>query len=348
MKLRAGRDGDDPVMGRIGQRFYDFYWGQGIADDVPALTYYLLLSLAPFALGVAALEAFLLEDLLGDRDRLAAQPLPPRRRALRHRAARDRHARQLAVAAALAIAAMLWTSSGAIGVIERCESRMLDCRRHGVFIGRLRNLALGALVAISFVFAAAGAPVIGDVLQRVSLGGTATTIAFNTLGSIVVFAVIYRYAPRSRMDWRAAFIGAVPAGIALQAIPFLIGLYFEAAAGFAAVRLFLLLAVLLLGLYVMATVMLVRRGGRGEGGAPRARVQAPAPAGRPRRSAASSAPRPRARRRASRRAPRTPAPARARADAARPRRPAAASAGRSSTRRRTSTRRAGSPAMRSR
>ena len=33
---------------------------------------------------------------------------------------------------AIALVAMLWTSSGAIGVIERCESRMLDCKRHDV------------------------------------------------------------------------------------------------------------------------------------------------------------------------------------------------------------------------
>jgi uncharacterized BrkB/YihY/UPF0761 family membrane protein len=72
--------------------------------------------------------------------------------------------------------------------------------------------------------------------------------------------VIYRYAPRSRMSWRAVIIGAVPAGIALQAIPVIVSAYFSAAAGFAVVRLFLLLAVLLGGLYIMALVMLVGAG----------------------------------------------------------------------------------------
>ena len=248
-------------MRRLGQRLFDFYWGQGIADDVPALTYYLLLSLAPFALGVAALEALLLEDFLSALE-VAEQLnrfLPD---AVHNDVAnlvtgtRDNSPWLLA----LAVAAMLWTSSGAIGVIERCESRMLRCRRHNVVWGRVRNIGLGALVAVAFVFAAAGAPVIGDVLRRVSLGGTAITLALSTLGSVVVFAVIYRYAPLSRLDWRAAFRGAIPAGVALQAIPWLIGLYFDAAAGFAAARLFLLLAVLLLGLYVMALVMLFGAG----------------------------------------------------------------------------------------
>ncbi|HEX8204620.1 MAG TPA: YhjD/YihY/BrkB family envelope integrity protein [Solirubrobacteraceae bacterium] len=248
-------------MRGLGRRVFDFYWGQGIADDVPALTYYLLLSLAPFALGVAALEALLLEDFLSALE-VASQLnrfLPD---AVHNDVAnlvtgtRDNSPWLLA----LAVAAMLWTSSGAIGVIERCESRMLGTRRHNVFTGRVRNVGLGALVAVAFVFAAAGAPVIGDVLRRISLGGTAVSLLFNTLGSIVVFAAVYRYAPLSRMMWRASFVGAVPAGIALQAIPWLIGLYFDAAAGFAAVRLFLLLAVLLLGLYTMALVMLVGAG----------------------------------------------------------------------------------------
>jgi len=45
------------MIRRAADRVVQFYWGQGIADDVPALTYYLVLSLAPFALGVAALHA---------------------------------------------------------------------------------------------------------------------------------------------------------------------------------------------------------------------------------------------------------------------------------------------------
>jgi len=242
-------------------RVFDFYWGQGIADDVPALTYYLLLSLAPFALGIAALEALLLEDLVSAREvatqinRFLPDAIHNDVRTLVD-STRDNSPWLLAVA----IAAMLWTSSGAIGVIERCESRMLDCERHSVVTGRMRNIALGALVATAFVFAAAGAPVIGDVLGSLSIGGSAPALVVAALGSIVVFAVIYRYAPRSQLDWRSTFVGAVPAGVALQAIPWLIGLYFDAAAEFEVVRLFLLLAVLLLGLYVMAMVMLFGAG----------------------------------------------------------------------------------------
>jgi membrane protein len=245
-------------------RLFAFYWGQGIADDVPALAYYLVLSLGPFALGMAALEALLLGDLVG-----AVEVADQVNRLLPEAVHAD--IRQLVVGThnnsvgllLLAVATMLWTSSGAIGVIERCESRILDCSRHSIVFGRVRNLALGAMVAVTVIAAAAGAPVIGDAAARLDLRGSVPNgllLAVNTLGSMLVFATIYRYAPKSRLHWRSAIVGAVPAGVGMQLIPAVVGLYFGAAAGFAPARIFLLLAVLLLGLYVMATVLLVGAG----------------------------------------------------------------------------------------
>ena len=248
-------------MRSAARRIFDFYWGEGIADDVPALTYYLVLSLAPFALGIAAVQALLLNDLLS-----AIEVADQLNRFLPDAVHED--VKDLIVGTrsnsplllVLAVAAMLWTTSGAIGVIERCESRMLDCPRHNVVVGRIRNMGLGALVGVLFAVAAASAPTIGDVIPRLDVLPGGPSFFFNALGSIVVFAVIYRYAPRSVLGWRAAFIGAVPAGIALQTVPALVGLYFDAAAGFAAVRIFLLLAVLLLGLYAMALALLLGAG----------------------------------------------------------------------------------------
>ena len=79
---------------------FAFYWGTGIADDVPALTYYLVLSLAPVALGLAALEALLLSNTqaaINVADGLN-RFLPDAAHA-RHPPSRARHARQLAGAA---------------------------------------------------------------------------------------------------------------------------------------------------------------------------------------------------------------------------------------------------------
>jgi cation transporter-like permease len=68
------------------------------------------------------------------------------------------------------------------------------------------------------------------------------------------------------MRWRSALLGAVPGGLAIQAVPAVVGLYVSAAAGFAAVQLFLLLAIMLLGLYIVALLLLVGAGiaGRAE------------------------------------------------------------------------------------
>jgi membrane protein len=248
----------------LARRAYGFYWGEGIADDVPALTYYLVLSLAPVALGLAALQALLLRNVdsalavVDAINRLLPSAVHGDIRQL-VLGTRDNSPQLLA----LALVAMLWTTSGAIGVIERCESRILDCPRHNVVTGRLRNMALGAGVALMVVAAIGSAPVIGNVADaldaRKSVPGW-LLLVLNALGSILVFALLYHWAPRTRPNWRACVLGAVPAGIAIQAVPSIVGLYFGAGAGFAAVRLFLLLAVILLGLYVIALVTLVGAG----------------------------------------------------------------------------------------
>ena len=251
-------------MRRTARRIFDFYWGEGIADDVPALTYYLLLSLAPFALGLAAVQALLLKNLLS-----AIEVADQLNRFLPDAVHGDITRLVLGTRSnspqllALAVAAMLWTTSGAIGVIERCESRMLEAPRHTIVIGRMRNLLLGAGVALMVAVAAAGSPVIGDAADALNMRGAlpgGLLLAVNTVGSIFVFAGIYRWAPRCALRWRSAIVGAVPAGIAIQAIPALVGLYVGNFVGFAAVRLFLILAIVLLGLYVMATVILVGSG----------------------------------------------------------------------------------------
>ena len=248
-------------MRRFGQRVFNFYWGLGIADDVPALTYYLLLSLAPFALGLAAMQALLLDNVLS-----AIEVADQLNRFLPDAVHEDITRLVLGtrdnspLLLGLAVVTMLWTTSGAIGVVERCESRILNAPRHSIVTGRLRNMLLGAGVALMVAAASAGAPVIGDATDTLDLRGAlpgGLLLVVNTLGSIVVFAAIYRWAPRAHLRWRSAAVGAIPAGIAIQAVPALVGLYVGNFVGFAAVRLFLSLAIVLIGLYVMATVILV-------------------------------------------------------------------------------------------
>jgi uncharacterized BrkB/YihY/UPF0761 family membrane protein len=223
-----------------------------------------VLSLAPVALGLAALEALLLSDTqaaLHVADGLNRFLPDAAHSDIRHLVLGTRD--NSPVLLGVAMATMLWTTSGAIGVIERCESRILDCTRHHVIAGRLRNMALGAGIAIMVLAASAAAPVIGDAADALDVRRTLPgwlLVVVNTVGSIAVFALLYHWAPRSRPNWRACLLGALPAGIAIQAVPTVVGLYFGTGAGFAAVRLFLLLAVILLGLYVIALCVLVGAG----------------------------------------------------------------------------------------
>ena len=250
-------------MWRALRRLFRFYWGEGIADDVPALAYYLVLSLAPFALGVAAvtlrvddaltalsvaaqINRYLPEEIHGDVDRLVL-------------GTRDSSPELLVVA----VVAMLWTTSGAIGVIERCLSRMLDLRRHDIVTGRLRNMGLGAMVAAAVVLATVATSALNDLSGALSLRGTVppgVLLVLATVGSVLVFATIYRYAPRRPLRWRACLLGALPAGIGLQVVPTVVSVYVTAAAGLQAVRLFLVLAVVLLGLTIVSMLVLVGAG----------------------------------------------------------------------------------------
>ena len=247
-------------MRRALDRLFQFYWGEGIADDVPALAYYLVLSLAPFALGVAAvalrlddalsamsvaeqINRYLPEQVHGDVDGLVVRT-------------RENSPELLAVA----IAAMLWTTSGAIGVIERCLSRMLGGERHHIVLGRLRNMGLGAVVAASVILAAIGTSAVNDVPFLGRGTSPALLLVVTSLGSIGLFTTIYRYAPRAHLGWRSGLLGAIPAGIGLQIVPSVVGLYVSAVAGLQAVRLFLVLAVVLLAVSLLAMLVLVGAG----------------------------------------------------------------------------------------
>ena len=251
-------------MRRATRWVYSFWWGDGLADDVPALTYYLLLSVAPFALGLAAVEALLLKDYVS-----AVEVADQINRYLPDEVHSD--VLQLITGTrssspyllSIAIVAMLWTSSGAIGVLERVVSRMLGGARHNIVFGRLRNMALGALVAALVIAAAGSATVVQGLTDVLGLGTALPSEAIlllNAAGAVVLLAIIYRTAPLQHLHWSSALLGALPAGMAIQVIPNLVGVYVANAGGFAAVRLFLVLAAVLIGLYLMATVLVVGAG----------------------------------------------------------------------------------------
>src|SRR3954451_10414594 len=112
------------MVGRLPANARDLYWGSGICDDVPARSWLLAIALVPLALGMTALASLALGDY--------AEP-----QAVAERAARAlpagvsdqvvqvilRTRRDSPALIAFSIAVMVWTSAGAVGVVERSMSR---------------------------------------------------------------------------------------------------------------------------------------------------------------------------------------------------------------------------------
>jgi uncharacterized BrkB/YihY/UPF0761 family membrane protein len=119
------------------------------------------------------------------------------------------------------------------------------------------------MVAAAVILATVATSALNDLSDALSLRGAVppgVLLVLAAIGSVLVFATIYRYAPRAHLRWRSCLLGALLAGVGLQVIPTVVSVYVRAAAGLQAVRLFLVLAVVLLGLSIMATIVLVGAG----------------------------------------------------------------------------------------
>lgn len=143
-----------------------------MGDDVPALAWFLFSSLVPLALGLTALATV----VLGDFSR--AQSLAQQVSSVLPKDLHDqlvlilRTRRDLPLLIAGSIAVMVWTSSGAVGVMARCLSRLLALRGTGIVIGKLRNLAvaggLATLLVLMVLVASAGT----GILRQLGLDST--------------------------------------------------------------------------------------------------------------------------------------------------------------------------------
>jgi uncharacterized BrkB/YihY/UPF0761 family membrane protein len=128
------------------------YWDSGLANEVPALAWFLLASLVPLALGLTALAALALGDY-AEAQKVAekvSKVLPPDVHAQIVQLILRTH-RDSPVLIAGSIVVMLWTSSGAVGVLERTLLRMLELPAKGIVSGKLRNIAVAGAVAVLVV-----------------------------------------------------------------------------------------------------------------------------------------------------------------------------------------------------
>ena len=254
--------GPDPRRARrAADRVIELYWGSGVCDDVPALAWFLVVALVPLALGMTALASL----ALGDAERAAAvaqhaaRILPPDvsdqvvQLILRTR-------RDSGLVIVVSIVVMVWTSAGAVGVIERVMSRLLARPRFGPLAGKLRHLGLAAGLVVVILLMVLAASKATGLQDRLGFHGADVRALLAVLGlsaTAAVCAALYRLCPRDGIPWGAALAGAVPAAAALQLVPTLAAFYLQAVAGRTPVQVFLVLAGVLVVCNLAALSLLV-------------------------------------------------------------------------------------------
>jgi uncharacterized BrkB/YihY/UPF0761 family membrane protein len=267
---RAPRRALDEVVG--------IYWDSGIGDDVPALAWFLVSSLVPLALGVTAITAIVLGDYT------QAQSLTTRIAQVLPKDVHDqivelilRTKRDSPLLLTVSAVVMIWTASGAVGVIARSLGRVLGASGPGIVLGKLRNLAVAATLAVLIVLMLVVASAGTGLIHRLEVSSLLVRLVVPLLAFAITLLICggaYLVLAQGSLRWHAAFAGGGVAAFILQATPTAAGYYLRLVAGNTPVELFLMLAGvlitcyiaafgLLLGAGISARVQLGRRLGRG-------------------------------------------------------------------------------------
>lgn len=249
---------------RAAHEVIGFYWGSGLSNEVPALAWFLLASLVPLALGITALATLVLGDY--ERARIVAERLS---QGLPHNVHEEivqlilRTHRDSPLLIAGSIAGMLWTSSGAVGVLERALSRLVGGAGKGPVVGKLRNMGVAAavtvLIVVTVLVASAGTGVLRELRLSSVLIRIAVPIASVGLTALICGGV-YWMLGGGEARWRSALLGGLTGGVLLQVTPTAAGYYLRYVAGNTPVELFLMLSGVLITCYLAAVALLIGAG----------------------------------------------------------------------------------------
>ncbi len=251
-------------MRRAFRELVGLYWDSGVSADIPALSWYLLASLAPLSLGLTAIAAIILGDYA------QAQALAARVSGVLPKDVHEqivalvlRTRRDSPLLIVGAILGMVWTSSGAVGVVDRCLSRMLARGATNPVLGKLRNLgvafAVAVLVVLMVVVGSAGT----GLVHRLEVDSTLVRILLPLLAMALIGAIcatVFRVLARDEGSWRSALIGGALSGVILQVTPTAAGYYMRYISGNTPVKLFLILAGVLITCYIIAAGLLLGAG----------------------------------------------------------------------------------------
>jgi uncharacterized BrkB/YihY/UPF0761 family membrane protein len=246
---------------RLPGELVGLYWDSGVVNDVPALAWFLLSSLVPLALGVTALAAVLLGDYA------QAQAVATRISNVLPKGAHDeivslilrtQHESPLLIAGS--IGAMVWISSGAVGVVERSLARQLARPGFGFVLGKLRNLGLAASVTLVIVLMVLAASAGTQVVRRIDSNPTLIRVGLPTVSfvlSVLICAAVYRVLAGGSLRSRAAAAGGLVSAVILQGTPTVTGYYMRYVARRTPLGVFLVLAGILVTCYLAALGLLL-------------------------------------------------------------------------------------------
>jgi uncharacterized BrkB/YihY/UPF0761 family membrane protein len=249
------------MVRRVLRELVGLYWESGVSADIPALAWYLLSSLVPLALGLTALAAVALGDyaqaqaLAARVSRVLPEDVHDQIVALVLRTKKDS---PLLIAGA--IVGMVWTSSGSVGVIDRCLSRALSIKGPNPVLGKLRNIgvafAVAVLVVVMVLLATAGT----GLVDRLHLNATLVRVGLPLLllaVIVLICASVFRVLGGENVNWHAALAGGGVSGVILLITPTVAGYYTRWVANNTPVKVFLVLAGVLFTCYIVAFGLLL-------------------------------------------------------------------------------------------
>ena len=246
---------------RIPRELIALVYSSGVLDEAPALSWFFVSSLAPLALGLTALATILVGDAsqaehLGER---IAQVLPNDVHAeVTDLILRTRRDSPLLIIGSIVV--MMWTSSGAVGVLARCLRRVAKLPSTGMIRGKLRNIGIAGAVALLIVLMVLAASAGTGIVRELGLPSLAIRILVPLVSvavTVLICAAVLLALSDGVLSRRAALAGGAVAGLVLQLTPTVAGYYLRIVAGRTPVELFLIMAGVLATCYIASLGLLL-------------------------------------------------------------------------------------------
>ncbi len=259
--MRADRLHSLAALRRIPRELIALVYSSGVLDEAPALSWFFVTSLVPLALGLTALATLLIGDAsqaehLGER---IAQVLPKDVHAeVTNLILRTRRDSPLLIIGSIVV--MMWTSSGAVGVLARCLRRVAKLPSTGMIRGKLRNVGIAGAVALLIVLMVLAASAGTGLVRELHLPSLVTRVGLLVLSVAVTTAIcaaVLLALSDGALSRHAALAGGAVAGVVLQLTPTVAGYYLRIVAGGTPVELFLIMAGVLATCYIASLGLLL-------------------------------------------------------------------------------------------